>query len=201
MTPLSPVAALGWLLAGALVLLVLRLREGRAALAGLFGVALASGATLYVQDVVSLPEILGAGLIGLSLGYLLLRERHRPAAARLLLPLVPALAGMTALLAATIALLNPNGFGLLDEGLRIGSGARAILSAALLCGGASIAAALLGSGRWRALLPLLSGGASVALGLLFAQAPLVALGALVAGAALRLGVSRPQDACPPADLP
>lgn len=109
---------LGWVLAALLFCLSL---AGRGATPGtrhrhaaLAGVLILAGAAIYSADIVNLPEIAGALVIGAAIGMLLARELPL----RLLPRMMRTLAGATgaALACAAIAIrFNPYAFGLLGE--------------------------------------------------------------------------------------
>lgn len=145
------------------------------------GVLILTGAALYAADVVNLPEIVGALVIGAAIGVMLGRElpAHRLTA---LLTALAGLVGLAAIAVAQAAWLNPYAFGLIDgNGDRIAPRAAIAVGVAMLMGAmgcASGVAALLGPPirPRRGILPPLA--------LLAMAGPL--LGAFVAATALPL---------------
>ena len=74
LAPVSPFVALAYLIAGVLFILALRglsspATSRRGNRMGMIGMAIAVVTTLYTHDIASLPEIIGALLIGGGIGY------------------------------------------------------------------------------------------------------------------------------------
>ncbi|MFC3442140.1 hypothetical protein ACFOKF_13265 [Sphingobium rhizovicinum] len=175
----SPFVAFLYLLAGLCLLLALRWGSGRrAGRVALLGVALASGGALYSHDVMNLPEMLGAIVVGGGLGLLLVRR-----AARRMLPILlrisQGLLGVAAVATAGAVWRNPGAFGLEGDGAAMTLLAAAALIGMLVCLGA------IWPGRVGAL--ILSGGAGWAgalLGLAIGNSAMVIGGALAGVAGL-----------------
>ncbi|WP_298398109.1 hypothetical protein [Sphingobium sp.] len=151
-------------------MLALRERAGRRAnRLAMMGVALACGGAVYSHDVLNLPEMIGAVVMGGGFGLLLVRR-----AARRMLPLLTraaqALLGIAAIALAGAVWRNPGAFGVAGSGV-----AMALLAAGVLIGGlvalgalwpGRIAPHLLSSGAgWTAaLLGLAMGNGAMAIG-------------------------------------
>ena len=79
LAPVSPFVALAYLIAGVLFILALRglsspATSRRGNRMGMIGMAIAVVTTLYTHDIASLPEIIGAILIGGGIGFVIARR-------------------------------------------------------------------------------------------------------------------------------
>lgn len=113
MDGVGPTVLIGWALAALLFMLSLRAVR-RGALAVLTGMAAVVAVTLYSHDVIPLPEICGALIVGGLAGLVLAREVPLSALPALLAGLIGQL-GLAALFIGIAAWRNPHAFGLLDE--------------------------------------------------------------------------------------
>lgn len=160
------------------------------------GVALLCTAGVYGMDVINMPEIIGAVVIGAAVG-LLAREWPR-VQLTLLMTMLAGLAGCAAVCAALAVWLNPYSFGLIVEG---GDGMAThdmlLLVAAMLTGSAACLLALIGmiSGRMAgpvllALAIAMAGWSAAALAFLLQNIGMVIAGGLAGaggtGIALRI---------------
>lgn len=118
--PVSPLVALAYLIAGVLFILALRglsspATSRRGNRMGMAGMAIAVATTLYTHDVVSLPEIVGAIIVGGGIGFLIARRIAMTAMPQLVAAF-HSLVGLAAVLVGAAAYLNPGAFGVLDPG-------------------------------------------------------------------------------------
>lgn len=186
----SPVVAGAYLLSGLLLLVGLWLRNSRHSHRwAMAGIATGAAAAVYSHDVVNLPEMVSAVVIGGSIGLLLAR---RSAVAALLWLAVAGhgLLGVAAMAMAATLWRNPGAFGLLgDDGavLPFGGG---MLVAGFGLGVPTLAGALvLAFGRRLGGLPLLTSGAgwaAAALGFAIGNGAMVVAGGMAGVAGLRL---------------
>ena len=122
--PVSPFVAFAYLVSGILFILALRglsspATSRRGNRLGMAGMAIAVGTTLYTHDVVSLPEIVGAIIVGGGIGFLIARRIEMTAMPQLVAAF-HSLVGLAAVLVGAAAFLNPGAFGVLDpDGLDI----------------------------------------------------------------------------------
>ncbi len=122
--PVSPLVAFAYLVSGILFILALRglsspATSRRGNRLGMAGMAIAVGTTLYTHDVVSLPEIIGAIIVGGGIGFLIARRIEMTAMPQLVAAF-HSLVGLAAVLVGAAAFLNPGAFGVLDsDGLDI----------------------------------------------------------------------------------
>ncbi len=120
----SPLVAFAYLVSGILFILALRglsspATSRRGNRLGMAGMAIAVGTTLYTHDVVSLPEIIGAIIVGGGIGFLIARRIEMTAMPQLVAAF-HSLVGLAAVLVGAAAFLNPGAFGVLDsDGLDI----------------------------------------------------------------------------------
>jgi NAD/NADP transhydrogenase beta subunit len=179
----SPVVAGAYLFSAALLLLGLSLRSGRHGNRwAMAGIATGAAAAVYGHDVVNLPEMVSAVVIGGGIG-LLLARRSAVAALPWLMVAGHGLLGVAAMAMAATLWRNPGAFGLTaDDGalLTVGFG----LGAATLAGALALAVghrpgglALLGSG---------AGWAAATLGFAIGYSALAAAGGMAGVAGLRL---------------
>ncbi|MEC3910427.1 NAD(P)(+) transhydrogenase (Re/Si-specific) subunit beta [Sphingobium sp. CR2-8] len=187
----SPLVAGAYLLSGVLLLAALRWRGqrhgNRIAMAG---IALALAAALYSHDVMNLPEIASALVIGGSIGLLLARR----CAARMLPWLVVVahgLLGMAAMATACALWLNPFAFALVGDDGRITPDNRLLLAAGFTIGAMVVVGALLVAVTRRqtglAWIGSGAGWAAVTLGFALGNSAMVMAGALAGVAGWRLG--------------
>ncbi len=179
----SPVVAGAYLLSGLLLFLGLWLRTGRHGNRWtMVGSVTASAAAVCSHDVVNLPEMVSAVVIGGSIG-LLLARRSGVAALPWLMVVGHALLGVAAMAMAATLWRNPGAFGLTAHDgalLAVGFG----LGATTLAGALALAfrrrlggLALLGSG---------AGFAAAALGFTIGNSAMVVGGGMAGVAGLRL---------------
>ncbi|MES2157661.1 MAG: NAD(P)(+) transhydrogenase (Re/Si-specific) subunit beta [Pseudomonadota bacterium] len=110
--------SLAYLAAGVLFILALRglsspATSRRGNRMGMIGMAIAVGTTLYTHDVVSLPEIIGAIVIGGGIGFIIARRIAMTDMPQLVAAF-HSLVGLAAVLVGAAAYLNPGAFGILD---------------------------------------------------------------------------------------
>jgi len=86
--------------------------------AGMIGMAIAVVTTLAIHEIASLPEIIGAVLIGGGIGLVTARKIQMTAMPQLVAAF-HSLVGMAAVLVGAAAFLNPTAFGIVDEAGRI----------------------------------------------------------------------------------
>ena len=113
-------AMLAYLVAGVCFILALRglsspQSSQRGNRAGMIGMAIAVATTLAIHDVASLPEIVGAIVIGGAIG-LVTARRIQMTAMPQLVAAFHSLVGMAAVLVGAAAFLNPDAFGILTGG-------------------------------------------------------------------------------------
>ena len=113
-------ALLAYLIAGVCFILALRGLSGpessrRGNLTGMVGMAIAVGTTLATHEIASLPEIIGAMVIGGGIGLITARKIQMTAMPQLVAAF-HSLVGMAAVLVGAAAYLNPLAFGI---GVRI----------------------------------------------------------------------------------
>jgi len=118
LAPVSPFVALAYLIAGVLFILALRglsspATSRRGNRMGMIGMAIAVVTTLYTHDIASLPEIIGAILIGGGIGFVIARRIAMTAMPQLVAAF-HSLVGLAAVLVGAAAYLNPGAFGILD---------------------------------------------------------------------------------------
>ena len=118
LAPVSPFVALAYLIAGILFILALRglsspATSRRGNRMGMIGMAIAVATTLYTHDIASLPEIIGAIIIGGGIGFLIARRIAMTAMPQLVAAF-HSLVGLAAVLVGAAAYLNPGAFGILD---------------------------------------------------------------------------------------
>ena len=118
LAPVSPFVALAYLIAGVLFILALRglsspATSRRGNRMGMIGMAIAVVTTLYTHDIASLPEIIGALLIGGGIGFVIARRIAMTAMPQLVAAF-HSLVGLAAVLVGAAAYLNPGAFGILD---------------------------------------------------------------------------------------
>lgn len=112
----SPFVAAICLLAGFCLFLAMRsAARRRANRLALVGVVLACGAAVYSHDVVNLPEMVGAVVIGGGFGLLLVRRAAWPTLP-LLIRMSHGLTGAAAMAMAAAVACNPGAFGLASSG-------------------------------------------------------------------------------------
>jgi NAD/NADP transhydrogenase beta subunit len=152
------------------------------------GLLLAIGAALYVHDAMALPEIVAALSIGGGAGYLLGRQVRRIALPRLGVA-VQGLTGVTTLLTAGAAWIDPAALGLSGDWRVAG---HACLIVALAAGAVGTAGAVFQAGAARIgprvpfLLAAANGWAGAAFGFAFGNPALILAGGLLGAAASRL---------------
>ncbi|AOF96244.1 NAD(P)(+) transhydrogenase (Re/Si-specific) subunit beta [Sphingobium sp. RAC03] len=110
--------SLAYLVAGVLFILALRglsspATSRRGNRMGMVGMAIAVATTLYTHDVVSLPEIIGAIVIGGGISFIIARRIAMTDMPQLVAAF-HSLVGMAAVLVGAAAFLNPGAFGILD---------------------------------------------------------------------------------------
>ncbi|PZU13667.1 MAG: NAD synthetase [Sphingobium sp.] len=118
LAPVSPFVALAYLVAGVLFILALRglsspATSRRGNRMGMVGMGIAVATTLYTHDVVSLPEIVGAIVVGGGIGFVIARRIEMTAMPQLVAAF-HSLVGLAAVLVGAAAYLNPGAFGILD---------------------------------------------------------------------------------------
>ena len=118
LAPVSPFVALAYLIAGILFILALRglsspATSRRGNRMGMIGMAIAVVTTLYTHDIASLPEIIGAILIGGGIGFVIARRIAMTAMPQLVAAF-HSLVGLAAVLVGAAAFLNPGAFGIVD---------------------------------------------------------------------------------------
>lgn len=148
------------------------------------GLCLAIGATVYVHDMVAMPEAAMTSMAGLGIGYLLTRQGVIPAPPRLA-PALLLLAGLVASASAFAAWRNPLAFG-----TDVGPGPIVLPIVALAGMTITLAA------TWHLITPLppaaqarLGAGTGIVaalLGLALGNPPLLLCGGLIAGAGAML---------------
>lgn len=187
----SPLVAGMWLVAAALLLCALWLRGHRIAnRLALTGGMLAVGAALYSHDVVNLPEIASALVIGGSIGLMLAR---RCGAHRLpwLVVIAYGLLGLAGVATGAALFLNPFAFALVDGQGHVTPAHGALLAAGAATGGlVALGALLMLVRRTQASLMLVGSGAgwaAAALGLAMGNSALLLVGGMAGAAGLRLG--------------
>ncbi|MES2172966.1 MAG: NAD(P)(+) transhydrogenase (Re/Si-specific) subunit beta [Pseudomonadota bacterium] len=179
----SPVVAGAYLLSGLLLFLGLWLRTGRRGNRWtMAGIVTASAAAVYSHDVVNLPEMVSAVVIGGSIG-LLLARRSAVAALPWLMVAGHGLLGVAAMAMAATLWRNPGAFGLTaDDG--------ALLTVGFALGAMTLAGALaLAIGRRPGGLALIGSGAGFAaamLGFAIGNSAMVMGGGMAGVAGLRL---------------
>lgn len=187
----SPLVASAYLLSGLLLFCALWLRPVRTGnRMALAAVALAVAATLYSHDVVNLPEIVGALVIGGSIG-LLLARRCASGALSWLVVAGHGLLGLAAMAIAAALYHNPFAFGLVGADGAITPGDGVMLAA----GGAIGLVVLIGAlsmafRRTQAGLAFVGSGAgwtTAALGFALGNGAMVVAGSLAGVAAWRFG--------------
>mgnify|MGYP003583441658 CR=1 FL=1 len=105
------------------------------------GILLLMAAAFGAMDVINMPEIMGALIVGAAVGLLLAREWPGTRMIVLMATLA-GLSGGAAICAAAAAWLNPYAFGLIDEGaIRISGCDMLMLALTLLTGGSACALA------------------------------------------------------------
>src|SRR5437588_5607848 len=109
---------LAYLVAGVCVILALRGLSGpessrRGNRTGMLGMAIAVGTTLAIHQVASLPEIVGAMLVGGGIGLVTARKIQMTAMPQLVAAF-HSLVGMAAVLVSAAAFLNPSAFDIVD---------------------------------------------------------------------------------------
>jgi len=161
------------------------------------GVMLLCAAAAYGMDVINMPEIIGALVIGAAVGLLLAREWRGPRLISLMTSL-GGLAGCTSLCAAAAIWFNPYAFGLVAEGGdKVETQEAVLLMLTVLAGGAAssltIAAGIRRSMAGPALLALtigMAGWSAAALAFLLQNIGMVVAGGLAGaagmGSALRI---------------
>ena len=182
----SPFVAGVYLLAGLLFLIAMRSPQRRGNRLALAGLVLACAAAVYSHDVVNLPEMVGAVIIGGGIGLLLVR-RAAQAVLPTLIGLGLGLLGAAAMALAAAILRNRGPFDL--------EGAAAICAIiGGLIGAVQLFAALLagwtgriGDGLVRLWLIAGAGAAGAMLGLAIGNSAMVMGGALAASGSLTLG--------------
>lgn len=187
----SPLVAGMWLVSAGLLLCALWLRGHRAGnRIALAGGMLAVGAALYSHDVVNLPEIASALVIGGSIGLTLAR---RCGAHRLpwLVAVAYGLLGLTGVATGAALYLNPFAFGLMDGQGHVTPVHSMLLATGVMTGGwVALGALFMLLRRTQADLALLGSGAgwtAAALGLAMGNSALVLVGGMAGAAGLRLG--------------
>lgn len=200
----SPVVAGACLVAGTLFCLALHRRSPRhGSRLAMAGVAIAVAAAIYSHDVVNLPEIVAALVIGGSIGLLLARRCALAVLPRLVI-VGQGLLGLAAMATGTAIVMNPGAFGLAGEGDGLVSG-----WCALPVFGAATGALLLARALWLALrrmppgdtlLGVGTGLATAALGFTLGNSAMVMAGGLAVSAGLRLAW-RARKAAPAASSP
>ncbi|CCA93576.1 NAD(P)(+) transhydrogenase (Re/Si-specific) subunit beta [Novosphingobium sp. PP1Y] len=115
----NPWVAVAYLVAGVCFILALRglsspatSRKGNRY--GMFGMLIAVVTTLMTHDVASLPEIVGAIVIGGGVGFVIARRIQMTAMPQLVAAF-HSLVGLAAVLVAVAAFLNPGAFGILGD--------------------------------------------------------------------------------------
>jgi NAD/NADP transhydrogenase beta subunit len=151
--------------------------DRRSILLAAFGLCLACAATVYVHDMVNVPDAAAVFLVGSGIGILLARRRAFPPPDRLAPPLY-LLSGAVALIVALSALANPQAFGVATP---LPAGAAALFATILIAAAAF-------QPRRPAWLALPAGATAASLGLAFGNPPLVLIGALLAGAGAMLAL-------------
>lgn len=187
----SPLVAGMWLVAAGLLLCALWLRGHRAGnRLALAGGMLAVGAALYSHDVVNLPEIASALVIGGSIGLTLAR---RCCAHRLpwLVVVAYGLLGLAGAATGAALFLNPFASGLVDGQGHVTPAHGTLLAAGVAIGGlVALGALLMLVRRTQSGLALVGSGAgwaAAALGLAMGNSVLVLVGGMAGAAGLRLG--------------
>lgn len=187
----SPLVAGMWLGAAGLLLCALWLRGYRTGnRIALAGGMLAVGAALYSHDVVNLPEIASALVIGGSIGLMLARRcgGHR---LPWLVVVAYALLGLAGMATGTALLLNPFAFGLVDGPGRVTPAHGTLLAGGIAIGGLAALCALLMLVRqtqdYLALVGSGAGWTAAALGLAMGNSAMVLAGGMAGAAGLRLG--------------
>ena len=182
--PVSPLVALAYLVSGVLFILALRglsspATSRRGNRMGMAGMAIAVATTLYTHDVVSLPEIVGAIIVGGGIGFLIARRIAMTAMPQLVAAF-HSLVGLAAVMVGAAAYLNPGAFGVLDlagvdilKGSRIEMGLGVAIGAITFSG--SVIAFLKLNGNMSGKPILLPGRHVINLGTLFAILGLVSL--------------------------
>jgi NAD/NADP transhydrogenase beta subunit len=179
----SPVVAGTYLLSGILLFWGLWFRTGRHGNRwAMAGIVIGAAAAVYSHDVVNLPEMVSAVVIGGSIG-LLLARRSAVAALPWLMVAGHGLLGVAAMAMAATLWRNPGAFGLTaDDGalLTVGFGLGAMTlggALALAIGRRPGGLVLLGSG---------AGWAAAALGFAIGNSAMVVAGGMAGVAGLRL---------------
>lgn len=187
----SPLVAGMWLASAGLLFCALWWRAHRMGnRIALAGGMLAVGAALYSHDVVNLPEIASALVIGGSIGLTLAR---RCAAGTLpwLIVVAYGLLGLAGMATGTALFLNPFAFGLVDGQGHVTPAHGALLAAGVVLGGlVALGALLILVRRTQAGLALVGSGvgwAATALGLATGNSAMVLVGGMAGAAGLRLG--------------
>jgi len=114
----NPWASLAYLIAGVFFILALRglsspATSRRGNRFGMFGMAIAVVTTLLTHSIASLPEIIGAIVIGGVIGFVIARRIAMTAMPQLVAAF-HSLVGLAAVLVALAAWLNPGAFGIVD---------------------------------------------------------------------------------------
>ena len=124
----SPAVAFAYLVAGVLFILALRglsspetSRSGNRY--GMIGMAIAVATTLATHDVLSLPEIVGAIVVGGGIGFVTARRIAMTAMPQLVAAF-HSLVGLAAVLVGVAAYMNPGAFGILDAAGEIHNASR-----------------------------------------------------------------------------
>ncbi len=179
----SPLVAGAYLLSGLLLFIGLWLRKGRHGNRwAMAGIVTGAAAAVYSHDVVNLPEMVSAVVIGGCIGLLLVR-RCAVATLPWLIVAGHGLLGVAAMAMAMTLRRNPGAFGLLgDDG--------ALLAAGFGLGAATLAGALVLAFRRRhgglALMSSGTGWAAAALGFAIGNGAMVVAGGMAGVAGLRL---------------
>ena len=179
----SPVVAGAYLLSALLLLVGLWLRTGRHSHRwAMAGIVTGAAAAVYSHDVVNLPEMVSAVVIGGSIG-LLLARRCAVAALPWLVVAGHGLLGVAAMAMGATLWRNPGAFGLTaDDG--------ALLAAGFGLGAVTLAGALVLVFRRRpgglALLSSSAGWAAAALGFAIGNSAMVVAGGMAGVGGLRL---------------
>lgn len=186
----SPMVAGAYLLSGLLLFMGLSLRSGRHGNRwAMAGIVTGAAAAVYSHDVVNLPEMVSAVVIGGCIGLLLVR-RCAVATLPWLIVAGHGLLGVAAMAMAMTLRRNPGAFGLLGDDDAMRPFAGAMLAAGLGMGAITLAGGLFQIvGRRHGGLALLSSGAgwaAAALGFAIDNSAMVVAGGMAGVAGLRL---------------